>query len=167
MRLIKIAVMGILLSACQTYYEPPAEGTPTATLMFNMSYDNGFALGTSRSQEYRFVDGVSYCEKPALMAGPLNKNKDGQSIPAGKKLTISSQAFAFTGTGNGLIQGSCVNLSSFTPEEGKVYKISQTTTEGIGCTVDVKEISSGNSPSDFYVFSRKEMDDITETCSQK
>jgi len=167
MRIVCLVSTFIFMSGCQTYYKPPAEGISTATVKLDMSYDNGFALGTARTQEYRFVDGDSYCETPALMAGSLNKNKDGVKVEAEKKLTISSQAVAHTGTATGLNTGSCVNLSSFTPKTGKTYYFAQKTVEGFGCNVEVTEVSTGTAPIDLYLFSQEEMDKITEDCSKK
>jgi len=165
-----IALLSVVLTGfagCRTTYTPPADDVQTAKLLFDMSYDNGFALGTSRTQEYLFVKDNKLCETPALMAGSLKKSKNGALIEAGKKLTISSQALAFTGTGTGLNQGSCVNLSSFTPQSGKTYEISQNTLEGLGCVVDVKDKSTGETPSDFYNYSQVEMEQITEDCANK
>lgn len=166
-RIASLTAVLVLFAGCRTTYKPPADGTPTATLLFDMSYDNGFGLGTARTQEYLFVKDNELCETPALMAGSLKKSKNGAPIEAGKKLTISSQAIAFTGTGTGLNQGSCVNLSSFTPLSGKTYQISQKTVEGLGCVVDIKDTSTDESPSDFYSYSQEEMEEITDSCAEK
>ena len=101
------------------------------------------------------------------MAGSLKKSKDGARIESGKKLTISSQAYAFTGTGTGLNQGSCINLSSFTPLSGKTYKIAQKTIEGLGCTVGVTDTTTGEAPADLYSYSQEEMDEINTNCENE
>ena len=167
MRILSFASVVIFLTACQTTYKPPAEGVPTAKVMLDMSYDNGFGLGTARAQEYRFVDGTSYCEQGDLMAGSLKKSKDGLNVEAGKKLTVSSIATALTGTVTGLNTGTCKNLSSFTPKSGRTYNIAQKTIEGFGCTVEVTDLSTNEAPTDLRLFSQKEMEQITEDCSKK
>jgi hypothetical protein len=165
-QIASLAAVLFIMGGCQTYYKPPAEGIPTSKMMFDMSFDNGFGLGTARVQEYRFVNGTDFCEQGDLMAGSLKKSTDGLDVEAGKKLTITSIAAAYTGTGTGLNTGTCVNLSSFTPLPGKTYEISQNTIEGLGCTVNVKDTATDETPSDFFSYSHDEMDKINEDCGK-
>ena len=76
MRFLFISAAVFTLSACQTVYKPPTEGTSTATLKFDMSYGRlAFGRTPSRSQEYYFVENKAYCEKPVLVANGLIKRR--------------------------------------------------------------------------------------------
>lgn len=165
MKKISFISTALLLSACQTVYETPAEGAKTATLFFDMEYDNGFALGTARSQEYRYVKDAQSCEEPALMAGSLRKSKEGVKILASEPIILMSGAYAFTGGYDSLTTGSCVNRIRFTPVEGRTYKVKQNTLEGIGCSTTVVDMETGKKPDDFFEFSSEDMKALEKKCS--
>lgn len=97
-RIIFIAAVSLLLSACAAVYKPPAEGGKTAKLNIASGGQKWICINNQRQLIY--ADKSEYVD-----------------IPAGNRITVGTNF----SVNNGSFIINCAHQSSFIPEVGKKY----------------------------------------------
>jgi hypothetical protein len=157
---IFMAVLALLAGGCATapLYQSPDSTNEKAFLKFKYTENNfslnptnfGKPFAISSVAKVSKIEGDIVCNKPLPNpqtvfvrnhGNPLvsEVNKEGVWIAAERKFIFS--AMSIPGPSN-----ICGRIASFTPKAGVTYLLRLDQSEGKGCSVDVLELKSGESP---------------------
>jgi hypothetical protein len=133
-----------LLSACATRYSEPKDGTPTAVLT-TVHLERSFPSWTTVT----VFDNLTCTETPGSgrlsrigKAYDLSESPKASTVRADQRLLIAVDGFwrgdhATRGLTVSHTDYNCINLVSFTPQQGKAYTVTQQIFPGNRCIAKV------------------------------
>lgn len=156
MKIVRMAILGLALLnwGCASNYGGADLGTPSAELSLVKGYGD-VAWNRAAAQEYVFDDDIQ-CKNPRRLARFIWATGDRRAtrIPAGERIVLLARTNylqSAPGQSNGvgividLYSKDCENMTSFVPEAGRSYVVSQQARVG-QCSISVIDTATGVAP---------------------
>ncbi|WP_263264154.1 hypothetical protein [Pseudomonas sp. RIT-PI-S] len=151
----------VLLAGCVGHYQQPAADAPHATL--NAQWGTNNLMNGGGQGYWAFYD--SHCvdtEETGVLGAisATNSEKNRFFIKPDRRVYVHALSTGIKIRENNdqpLISKSCLNISSFVPRTGGVYRIKQSAPDW-GCSLEVIDMSTGTPPNTLVV------EPITKEC---
>lgn len=150
-KLIKSFVISCLalLTGCVGHYQQPAPDAAHATLDAKWGSNNLMSGGTQAY--YAFYDNNCNDTEETGVLGAISASKPEKNhffIKPDRRIYLQALSMGIKNrktTDETLVHRSCLNISSFIPQAGATYQISQSTPDS-GCSLKVIDMQTGKVP---------------------